>query len=148
MTDFDGAELATSAGQFTTLSPDECKELLEISVIGRIAFHSAAGLELLPINFLYLDGFIYTRVDKSSVIGELAAGVDEVAFQTDFHEDLYRQGWSVSVKGSVEAVTNELELANLGPRRQLKPWAIGDRNLFLRLTPRTFSGRKVIRYAL
>ena len=144
MTDIKSAE---GEGLFTVLSEEECRSLLEVSTIGRLAFHSTAGLELLPLNFLFLDGCVYARVDRSSVIGDLAEGADEVVFQTDYHEDLYRQAWSVTVKGRIDAVTDVADLAELSTRRQLKPWATGERTLYLRLSPVSFSGRKLVRYA-
>ena len=135
------------AGVFTVLSEAECRELLEIGTIGRLAFHSTSGLELLPLNYLFLDGCVYLRVDRSSVFGDLIDGTDEVAFQADYHQDLSRQAWSVSVKGRIDAVSDVAEIEDLSSRRQMKPWAIGERTLFLRVTPASFAGRKVIRYA-
>ena len=147
MTDTHIAEAPPVAGAFKRLTEQECRELLEVSVIGRIAFRGAEGLELLPLNFVFLSGCVFARVDRASVFGDLAGGADEVVFQTDYHEDMFRKAWSVSVKGRIDEVTDEIELAALSSRRQLMPWAIGERNLYLRLTPVVFSGRKVVRYA-
>lgn len=138
---------ADGPGLFTVLSESECRELLEIATVGRLAFNSAQGIELLPFNFLFLDGSVYVRTDRNGVIGDLAVGADHVAFQTDHHEDLYRQAWSVTVKGRIDEVTDVAELDDLATRPRLMPWAIGERTLFLRLTPTSFSGRKVVRYA-
>ncbi|MEO6472079.1 MAG: pyridoxamine 5'-phosphate oxidase family protein [Aeromicrobium sp.] len=134
-------------GKFTSIPESECRELLSVGIIGRIAFNSELGIQLLPLNYFYLAGRLYFRVDEQSALGPLAAGSDDVAFGVDYIDDLVRQAWSVLVKGSIGAVDNPDELKSLLGERRLEPWALGDRQLYLRLEPVTITGRKVKRQA-
>lgn len=136
-----------STGFFNTIAESECRELLSSGTIGRIAFNSASGIQLLPLNYLYLDEVVYCRVDERSVLGELAEGSDNVAFGVDYVEELVKEAWSVLITGSIRAVTAAEEMAKLLNQRKLEPWAIGDRQLYLRLTPVTITGRRVKRNA-
>lgn len=147
VTEADAPRDSHSAGSFTSIPVSECRQLLSLGVIGRIAFNSATGIQLLPVNYLYLDGNVYFRVDASGVLGELAEGADDVAFEVDYLEELVRQAWSVLVKGPVGAVSDPVELEPLLGQRRLEPWALGDRQLYLRLKPTAISGRKVKRNA-
>ena len=139
--------ISDSRGNFCTIAESVCRDLLTGGTIGRIAFNSAFGIQLLPLNYLYLDGAVYFRVDAESVLGELADGSDDVAFGVDYVEELVKEAWSVLVTGSIRAVTEAEEMAKLLGQRKLEPWAIGDRQLYLRLEPVTITGRRVKRNA-
>lgn len=130
---------------FRELSPDQCHTLLSVGIIGRVAFQSSQGLKLLPLNYLHQNDEIFFRVSEDSVLGELAKGIDEVAFQADHHEDMFRKAWSVVVSGSTEEVVDADETSVLRGHRLLQPWAPGKREIFVRLTPSSISGRRVSR---
>lgn len=145
MTSSDSPVGAAASGSFSAISEDECRTLLSVGIIGRVAFNSSAGIELIPLNYLYLNGAIYFRVDAASLLGELRHGTHEVAFEVDYHDDLIKQAWSVMVKGNVGAVTDPDELDTLRGKPDVDPWALGDRQLRLRLEPVVITGRKVKR---
>lgn len=145
MTDSDNT--GDSSGSFSAIAENECRELLSGGAIGRIAFNSTSGIQLLPINYLYLDGALYCRVDAESVLGELAKGSDDVAWGVDYVDELVKEAWSVLVKGSIRAVTEDEEMTKLRGQRKLEPWAVGDRQLYLCLEPVTITGRRVKRNA-
>lgn len=147
MTDSENTRDSMGTGSFRSIPESECRELLSVGVIGRIAFNSATGIQLLPLNYVYLNGSVYFRVDASSVLGELADGADDVAFEVDYLESLVKQAWSVLAKGHIGAVTDSAELESLLGERRLEPWALGDRELYLRLEPASLTGRKVKRNA-
>lgn len=147
MIDNDESMIAADAGMFASIAETECRELLSVGAIGRIAFKGADGIELLPLNYLYLDGHLYFRVDASSALGGLAEGSDDVAFGVDYIDELVKQAWSVLVKGRIGAVTDSAEMESLRGQRKLEPWAVGDRRLYLRLEPVKITGRKVKRNA-
>lgn len=138
---------SSSEGTFKSISETECSVLLGVAVVGRLAFASSRGIQLIPLNYCYVDGAIYIQVDRTSILGELADGSDDVAFEADHHADLYQQAWSVLAKGSIAPVEDPAEVAELEAHRRLRPWALGERNLYLRLTPHTITGRKVVRFA-
>lgn len=136
-----------STGTFTTIAESECRDLLAGGAVGRIAFNSTAGIQLLPLNYLYLGGNVYCRVDADSILGELAAGSVDVAFGVEYVDELVKEAWNVMVKGRIGAVTEAEEMAPLLHQRKLESWALGDRQLYLRLEPVTITGRKVKRNA-
>lgn len=138
---------AEAPGVYRTLTPKQCHELLAVGAIGRVAFNGSQGITLLPLNYLQLDGAIYCRVSADSVLGELAHDVGEIAFQVDQHEDLYRKAWSITANGTADEVTDQDMLTSLRTHRQLQPWAVGERELFIRLTITRIAGRRVVRYA-
>ncbi len=147
MTSPEDSAAAGGTGLFGSISEDECRELLAVGVIGRVAFHSSAGLQLIPLNYFYSDGGIYLRVDANSVLAELENGSDEVAFEVDYHDDLIKRAWSIMVQGSISAVTDPEELEALHDQRRMQPWALGERTLYLRIEPVTITGRAVKRNA-
>ena len=74
----------------------------------------------------------------------LAAGTRDavVAFEVDEADPVQRLGWSVVVVG----VASEVLSASAGLRAvelALAPWAAGERNRFVRITPTFVSGRRI-----
>lgn len=129
-------------GIFQALSPQECRELLGTTNVGRVGFASSRGQVILPVNFVFHTGAIYFRTAPTGPLGELADGVQDVAFEIDHHAKLLQSGWSILVAGSARAVDDD-ELATSGnPPVHPRPWAAGTRDLLVRLSPRTISGRR------
>lgn len=131
----------TISGQFEELTPEHCVELLGTTTVGRVAFAGEHRIEILPVNFVYRDSAVLFRTSPHGALAVLAAGVDGVAFEVDYHDDLGQSGWSVVVSGRVEAVEDSDELAELWSHVRPSPWAAGIRTLFLRLDPILITGR-------
>ncbi len=128
------------------LTETECYDLLGgTTTVGRVAFVDAEGQQLLPVNFVVVDHVVYLRTAPDSVIAGLAGGQDDVAFGVDFHDDLLGRGWSVTMKGSSRAVDAVPDASAGEPARTPQPWAPGERDLVIAVTPRTISGRRVRR---
>ncbi len=126
------------AGIFESLPMDRCVALLsETTTVGRVAFAGPAGQELLPVNFVYRDGFIYLATQGSSALAPLADGIADVAFEVDHIDRLSQSGWSVVAKGRSERV-------DVIPGRQPRPWATGVRELFVKIVPESITGRHVM----
>ncbi len=134
---------AQGPGAFQQLGQQECLELLGTTTVGRVAFSSSAGLQLLPVNFVARDGVIYFRTSSETILAELSDGDDDVAFEVDYHDGMFQFGWSVLVKGTAAAIEEDGELAEALSGRRPAPWAAGSRPLFIRLTPTAISGRRV-----
>ncbi len=134
----------TGDGQFETLSQEECWELFSLRTVGRIAFVDADGVQqLLPVNHAVRDGVVYLRTARDSVLGELASGHDAVALQADHVEDLFQLAWSVTVTGTVGEVHDADVVEQLVEAGRPAPWAPGERDVFLALTPGRIAGRRV-----
>lgn len=143
MTGDDESTRARAEGTFTELPEDECYELLSTTTAGRVAFVNDEGLHLLPINFAVIDKMVYFRTAPNSVLADMAVGMDEVAFGIDYHSELYRGGWNVTVTGGTNRVDDPELLERVSTLGKLRSWAPGERSLFIQLTPRTINGRRV-----
>jgi nitroimidazol reductase NimA-like FMN-containing flavoprotein (pyridoxamine 5'-phosphate oxidase superfamily) len=126
---------------FTKLFPAECRRLLEPGGVGRIAFSTAAGPVVLPVNFVVLGGTIVFRTATGTVIG--AHGDDTVAFEVDHIDEALGQGWSVLVRGQAHRVLQPGELHHVRETAAIVPWADGTRETYVRIVPSQISGRRI-----
>jgi uncharacterized protein len=135
-------DAGTVAGHFAELSRSRCDELLTTTTVGRIGFAGDDGIEILPVNFVYTGSHILIRTSPYGPLAQLAGGVDGVAFEIDYRDKLQPAGWSVLVKGRVDPVDPDSDIAT---GELPRPWAPGTRTLLLQLTPRSVTGRAVKR---
>jgi len=126
------------------LEPEECRDYLKLARVGRIAFNGPDGIELFPVNILAYDGEIFVRTDEDALLGRLLAeGPVAVALEADHFDDVYQQGWNVTVHGAaaVASATRVAELKAAGARPE--PWAPGERDLITAITIDRLAGRRV-----
>lgn len=121
----------------------ECRDLLSTTTIGRIAFVSTEGQELVPVNFALIEGVIYFRTVPDGFLAQLARGHDDVAFEVDHHDDTYRHGWNVTVKGSASQVEDRATINLVLGHARLHPWAGGVRPMVIRVRVESLQGRRV-----
>jgi nitroimidazol reductase NimA-like FMN-containing flavoprotein (pyridoxamine 5'-phosphate oxidase superfamily) len=129
------------------LSTQECRELLGTTTVGRVGFASSTGQLIIPVNFSFLGRAVIFRTAATGPLAELASGTDDVAFEVDYHGTLSRRGWSVLLNGSAAVVDPDEVLTSTddAAAQQVEPWAEGERELLIRLSPRTITGRRVSR---
>ncbi|MBV2364148.1 helix-turn-helix domain-containing protein [Streptomonospora nanhaiensis] len=134
---------AVPAPLLTALDSQECMELIARGGIGRIAFTSAgtAVPTVLPVNFALAGGSVVLRTREGGVIAEHAPG--PVAFEVDRIDDAMSQGWSVLVRGVAHRVRDAAERAALEADTDVRPWAGGEREVWIRVVPEAVSGRRV-----
>lgn len=138
-----------SASGLETMSPEDCVTFLAgTTTVGRIAFQSSAGQEILPVNFVFRRGRVYFKTSPESTLSELANHRGDVAFEIDNPDRMTQHGWSVLVKGTTcEVVEAEVDLSPeaaqpWGPRTP-RPWAPGERKILIELTPQQITGRRI-----
>jgi hypothetical protein len=121
------------------LSRAECLRLLASATIGRISYTRQALPAVEPVNFALHDGVIVIRTDAG---GKLTAATRHavVAFQADDLDPVLRSGWSVTVVGACEQVTDAGDIARLD-KLGLESWAPGTRDHFIRIVPGIVTGR-------
>ena len=124
------------------LSRQECMDLLDLSVIGRVVFTENALPAALPVNFALLDGDIVFRTATGS---KLAAAMAKtvVAFQADDIDPAFQTGWSVLVQGWANLLTRPDDLAR-ARALALETWAPGERWHFVRIHAEIVSGRRLM----
>jgi uncharacterized protein len=123
------------------LSKTECLRLIATVPIGRISYTRQALPAVEPVNFALHGGAIVIRIHAG---GKLAAATRRavVAFQADDLDLVLRSGWSVTVIGRCEEVTDAADLAGLD-KIGLESWAPGIRNHFIRIVPGIVTGRRL-----
>lgn len=129
------------AGRFEAreLPAEECWQLVEHSVVGRVAFVLGGRPRVFPVNIV-CDG--ESVVFRTSSDAELAATRDaDVVVEVDGFDADRQEAWSVILTGAGRAVTGFDELAEVG-RLPLFPWHAATKDLFVRVQPDAVSGRR------
>lgn len=128
-------------GHLQHLGRPECLRLLNCSQVGRVAYNDEHGPVVLPVNHR-MDGS--TVVFRTSAYTALGKHLDNtpVSFQVDDFDDFNRAGWSVLLRGTASYATAE-ELPKYAADLP-EPWASGDRALYVRITPYSVSGRRLL----
>ena len=100
---------APAAPLFKTLSRDECESVLLHNNLGRIAFAVHDRVSIVPINYVFLNGWIYGRTSSSAKLRRILRN-RRVAFEVDEQAQLFE--WrSVIVHGPlyvIQADTTQL----------------------------------------
>nr|WP_269779196.1 pyridoxamine 5'-phosphate oxidase family protein [Propioniciclava soli] len=117
------------------IAPQECRQLLAERVVARVAWQSSQGLLILPLNYRFDGDALWFRVDRGSVLAELADGRD-VAVEIEDVDETMSNGWTVLVQGRAGVPTE-------APDRAPQPWAPGERELLIVVEIHSMSGRSV-----
>ncbi|MFE3825654.1 helix-turn-helix domain-containing protein [Streptomyces sp. NPDC059092] len=142
-----GTELPPGIGHaayhpaLTTLSAEECGELLSTHGIGRVALSTWDGPAVVPVNYVVADDEVAYRTAPGTAAAE-AIG-QEVAFEVDHIDDAMSRGWSVNVVGTARAVTGDDDVRRLDRHARTTPWAGGDRRLWVSITATRTTGRRI-----
>jgi uncharacterized protein len=123
------------------LSRAECMRLIGMVPVGRIVYTRRALPAVELVNFALVDGDIVIR---TSAAGKLAAATrgTVVAFEAGSVDRAGQAGWSVTVVGQAQAVTDGTEIRDL-ERAALASWVPGERDHFIRISPTIVNGRRV-----
>ncbi len=130
-----------AGGAIVELSRTECFALLGETGVGRVAFSTASGPLIHPVNYLVDDETIVLRTSPYTQLGGHPFGL--VAFEVDDLEREMRRGWSVVLVGRCAPVEDTDEAIDLRRGGRLEAWAAGQRNLFVRITPQQVTGRRI-----
>jgi nitroimidazol reductase NimA-like FMN-containing flavoprotein (pyridoxamine 5'-phosphate oxidase superfamily) len=144
-----GAEVETALGAIavpepeipTKLTPGQCRQLISPGGIGRVAFSTASGPVVLPVNYTVVGNSIVIRTEPGTLIE--THGDDRAAFEVDHIDEVLRQGWSVLVRGQAHRVLQPGELRNVQEAAVVAPWAGGARTVYVRIVPDQISGRRI-----
>ena len=132
MSDFQQAHLQT-------LTREECLELLEQVVVGRIGYVTDGIAIILPVNFTVRDGDIVFCTAKGSTLTWLSLR-GHLSFQADESRWADREGWSVLVHGVAREVTDPSELEILR-RGAPSSWLRSPAEHWVRIRIEAISGR-------
>lgn len=124
--------------ELVELSESECRRLLGVGTVGRLAVATEDDLVLVPVNYRLVGEAVVVRTDPGSRLGQLSAGARAV-FEVDHLDQGRWRGWSVTASGTVE----HLRTGTVPDVELPRPWAGGERSLVLRVVPRTLTGRRI-----
>lgn len=122
------------------LDRDECLRLLAGSPLGRLGVVIDGQPLVFPVNFTLDGDAIVLRTDAGTKLH--AARRAPLAFECDGIDRAYHTGWSVLALGKAEEVTHPVEVAHL-ERLPLAPWCAVAKPVWLRIRPKTLTGRRI-----
>ncbi|MFD7611621.1 helix-turn-helix domain-containing protein [Streptomyces sp. NPDC059828] len=137
-----GRGMALRDAGLAELDEAACLALMSTHGVGRIGVLTPDGPAVVPVNYQSIDGEIAFRTALGKVPA-FAAG-SEVAFEVDHIDDVFSQGWSVMAVGMARAVTEEPLIRRLESEAPTSPWAGGQRDLWLLITPSRLTGRRIV----
>ena len=122
------------------LSDEDCWALLAAHDVGRLGVSVAGEVDIFPLNYVVTDGAIVFRTAEGSKLAEIAANA-RVSFEIDGYEPASGQAWSVVAKGLAQVIQKFAEIYD-AEELPLFPWNASPKQWFVRITPRSLSGRR------
>ena len=130
-------------GHLVELEPDECLELLRSKTIGRLGWTGAYGPQVVPVNYAVGDDdTILFRTSPGSGLAKVLYEA-QVAFEVDDTDEFLEAGWSVLVVGTTTYLHSPGSIPHELSRRP-RPWASGERTMYIRIQPDHITGRRLI----
>ncbi len=147
------AQPSDSAADVRELGAEEIEEVLRRNHVGRLAFGHGTRIGIVPVHYVYADGWIYGRTSPGEKT-ELLSHNRWVAFEVDEVEALFR--WrSVVVHGAFYVLDPDERPSDLEKwqsaverLRKLIPDALGEkdptphRNIIFRIAVQESTGRE------
>ncbi len=127
---------STDQDPVTTLSDDECWELLEAEEFGRLAYRLVDEVHIVPINYVCDERAMLFRTASGNKL--LAAAMHSaVALEIDWHDD--HTAWSVVARGHLRQLEEDEE--HRVESLPLHPWVPTLKYDVVELVPETVTGR-------
>ncbi len=122
------------------LTRRQCLDLLERVRVGRLVFTEDALPAVQPVNFRVWHDDVVIRVAGGP---KLAAATDHqvVAFQADELDADLHTGWSVTIVGHAQPITDVDEQVEVAGTF-VQPWVDGRRDHFVRIRAEKVTGRQ------
>ena len=136
-------ESAETPHTVETLSGTDCRGYLNTNSVGRLGVVGQGGVDIFPVNYL---------THRSTVLFRSAPGLkliditnnSAVAFEIDGVDN--GQRWSVVVRGSAVRLGSDSEIQDT-KINQLPTLTPTDKWNYVRITPRTVTGRRFVAVA-
>lgn len=124
----------------SVLPESDCWKLLSSMTLGRLVTSVDGQPEIFPVNFVVQRRTVLFRTAEGTKLMSTAIN-HNVLFEADDHN--VAEGWSVVVKGVATILHDEDELAE-AERAQILPWTSTTKQHYVRIRPRTVTGRRFI----
>lgn len=126
------------------LTEAESWELLRTRPVGRVGYSELEGPVILPVNFVVEEqnSVLFRTSAHNALAQHLTKSPSGVSFQVDDFDEFNQTGWSVLLRCDASfAAPNELPTVD---DERPSPWVEGTRTLYVRLTPHTVTGRRLL----
>lgn len=133
--------MASQRQELEVLDREQCLALLQTVRVGRLVFTEDALPAVQPVNFRLLRDDVVIRVADGTKLTAAARNF-VVAFQADDLDPDLRTGWSVTVVGHAQRVTDVDELVEMSGSF-IQPWVDGRRDHFIRIRTERVTGRRL-----
>lgn len=127
--------------ELEVLDRKQCLELLQSVRVGRLVFTEDALPAVQPVNFRLWQGDVVIRVAGGAKLAAASRNL-VVGFQADELDPDLRRGWSVTVVGHAQRITDVDQLVGLSGVF-LQPWVDGRRDHFIRIRTEKVTGRRL-----
>ena len=127
--------------ELEVLDREQCLEVLQTVRVGRLVFTEDALPAVQPVNFRMWRDNVVIRVAGGAKLSAAARNF-VVAFQADELDPDLRTGWSVTVVGHAQRITDVDELVEVSGTF-IQPWVDGNRDHFVRIRTEKVTGRRL-----
>lgn len=124
------------------LDEAECRRLLTLAVIGRLAYTEGALPAIQPVHFTVHDGRVLIPTQVGSKVAAASRGA-VVAFEVDEFDPATRTGWNVTVVGPSHVVTEAEGVAGLDTLGG-RPWPPTDVPCYIVIDTALLRGRRIV----
>ena len=134
---------AVAARQAVELTATESWRLLSGVSLGRIVFTQHAMPAIRPVNHVVDDEMIIIRSHLgAAIVGRVTSDGAVVCYEADDIDPARHTGWSVIVTGMARLISDPAAVSRY--KQLLTPWADGQMDHVIAITPRFISGIRLV----
>jgi len=132
---------AESHSELEDIPEAECRQLLGVHTLGRVAITVDGQPQIFPVNYAIDDRVIVFRTAPGTKLA--SAPMSAVAFEIDEYDAANLAGWSVMVQGVAHEVTDAIDKTSVAARRlPVSPVAPGEKEHWVAIYPGKVTGRR------
>jgi uncharacterized protein len=132
--------MTDNAQPISILSETECWQLLSSVALGRLVTSVDGEPAIFPVNFVVQHRTVLFRTAEGTKLVSAAIN-NSVLFEADNHG--VTEGWSVIVKGNARILRTNEDIDE-AERAQLLPWTATVKQHYVRIRPRSVTGRRFV----
>ena len=129
--------------RFEVLSRPQCLDYLRAGSIGRVAWNTDNGPQILPVTYALQGDAIMFLTERAGPLAALASD-QRVAFEVDDFDVQRRNAWSVCVSGRSSAARHSEGGASGAFEQDPVPWVTGERDLSIAISLDEVTGRLLL----
>jgi nitroimidazol reductase NimA-like FMN-containing flavoprotein (pyridoxamine 5'-phosphate oxidase superfamily) len=120
------------------LPVSECWDLMGSMTLGRLVTSVDGHPEIFPVNYAVQRRTVLFRTAEGTKLVSTAIN-NRVIFEVDDHT--VAEGWSVIIRGTARSLRTDEEIQD-AERAQILPWTSSEKSHYVRIVPRSVTGRR------